>query len=61
MTDENEHQKSGSGEPPKDTFVYGESGIQEKRGGIPLWLILVAVGLIAWGIWYTIANWSPPA
>lgn len=61
MTTENEQRKSDGGESPKDTFAYGETGIQEKRGGIPLWLILVTVSLIAWGIWYTIAFWSPPA
>lgn len=48
--------------PPeqKTTYSYPSSGIREREGRIPLWLILVSVGLMVWGIYYMIAYWSPP-
>ncbi|MEW5942483.1 MAG: hypothetical protein AB1710_01355 [Pseudomonadota bacterium] len=60
MTPEDERQESEAGEPQKDTYVYGETGIEERRGAIPSWLIAVAVGLIAWAIYYAVTYWSPP-
>lgn len=53
-----------SAEPPKETgeepktYVYEPSGIREHTGHIPTWLKLVAVGLMAWGIYYAIRYWS---
>jgi hypothetical protein len=56
-----EGRKNKAGEPQqKDTYVYGETGIREKHGAIPLWLIAVAAGLIAWAIYYAVTYWSPP-
>lgn len=60
MTPEDERQESEVGEPQKDTYVYGETGIEERHGAIPSWLIAVAVGLIAWAIYYAVTYWSPP-
>ena len=45
-----------AGEP--DIYVHEPAGIRERSGFIPVWLKLVALGLIAWGIYYTIRYWS---
>ncbi len=41
-------------------FLYKDSGILEKHGHIPPWLLAVVVALIVWGIYYLVAFWSPP-
>jgi len=41
-------------------FIYKDAGIRERHGYVPAWLWLVVVVLVAWGIYYTVANWSPP-
>lgn len=43
-----------------DTYLYPTSGIEERHGAIPLWLKLVAIGLIVWSMWYTIRYWNAP-
>jgi hypothetical protein len=45
---------------PPDVYVYAVSGIAERKGRIPVWLWLVALGLTVWGIYYLIAYWNPP-
>jgi hypothetical protein len=42
----------------KSVYYYETAGIREHRGSIPTWLVLVAIGLIVWGIYYTIRFWS---
>lgn len=44
------------GEP--DTYIHEPAGIRERSGSIPVWLKLVTVGLLLWGIYYTIRYWS---
>ncbi len=53
--------------PPEDAarahgsvFLYKDSGIREKHGHIPSWLLVVVVALIVWGVYYLVAFWSPP-
>ncbi len=41
-----------------DIYLYESAGIRERSGHIPAWLKLVAMGLILWGIYYTIRYWS---
>jgi N-terminal domain of cytochrome oxidase-cbb3, FixP len=41
-----------------DIYRYKDSGIEERHGKIPLWLVFVAVGLIVWGIYYTVRYWN---
>lgn len=43
----------------ESTYVYRYAGIQERDGRIPLWLLMVCIGLIVWSIYYTIRYWSP--
>jgi hypothetical protein len=40
-------------------YLYRHAGIEERSGGIPLWLMLVVVGLLLWGVYYTIQFWNP--
>ncbi|WP_342349352.1 hypothetical protein [uncultured Nitrospira sp.] len=42
----------------ENTYVYRHAGIKERAGRIPFWLLLVAVGLIVWSVYYTIKYWS---
>ena len=41
-----------------EEYAYQASGIREREGSIPLWLILVTIVLICWGVFYTIENWN---
>lgn len=41
-------------------FLYKDSGIRERHGTIPLWLLGVVAALIVWGVYYLVAYWSPP-
>jgi hypothetical protein len=41
-----------------ESYLYQQAGIREYHGRIPIWLMLVALGLMAWGIYYTIRYWS---
>lgn len=50
-----------AGEHQSSVFYYKDSGIRERHGRIPPWLVAVAVALIIWGIYYVIAFWTPPA
>lgn len=43
----------------KEIFVYKDSGIQERHGYIPFWLILVVVIMTVWGIYYLMKYWTP--
>ena len=53
-------QEAASAQPQDSVYLYKDSGIQEKHGSIPPWLMAVAVALIVWGVYYLIAFWSPP-
>jgi hypothetical protein len=50
--------------PPTETgdepgiYVHEPAGIRERSGSVPTWLKLVALGLILWGVYYTIRFWS---
>lgn len=41
-----------------DTYLHESAGIRERSGYIPTWIILVALGLLVWGIYYMIRFWS---
>jgi hypothetical protein len=45
-----------AGEPA--IYRYEPSGIMERSGHIPLWLKLVALGLILWGMYYAMQYWN---
>ena len=48
---------SKTGDEP-GTYVYEPAGIRERSGYVPAWLQLIALGLILWGVYYTIRYWS---
>jgi hypothetical protein len=54
---------AGSERAPGDAddapYCYQDSGIRERHGRVPLWLWAVVAGLTIWGVYYTIAYWSP--
>lgn len=49
------------GETGDESYAYRHSGIQERHGTIPIWLALIAVLLVCWGVFYTIQHWNPPS
>lgn len=63
-----QHQKltdpppSGSEENDRrtDLFVFKDAGLVERHGYVPLWLKLVSLGLLIWGVYYLWAYWYPP-
>ena len=44
---------------PTDKESY-EPGIESYEGAIPLWLILLAFCLAAWGVFYLTTYWNGP-
>ena len=50
--------------PQPDTeaieYHYRSAGIRERSGGVPLWLVMVAVALLIWGLYYGVTYWSAP-
>jgi hypothetical protein len=40
---------------------YETSGIEERHGSVPLWLIGVIVVLVIWMVYYLIRYWTAPA
>ena len=51
---------SGDRKTEEEEYTYQTSGIRERKGFIPLWLLLLATTLICWGVVYLAQNWSPP-
>jgi hypothetical protein len=47
-------------EKDHDIHTYEYSGIQERSGKVPMWLIVVYVALSAWAIYYLCAYWTHP-
>jgi hypothetical protein len=45
-------------EPDRDLETFEHSGIQERRGKVNAWLIVVYIALSAWAIWYLVAFWN---
>ncbi len=45
-------------EGSEKAYLYRHAGIREREGGIPLWLMLVCIGLIVWSVYYMIRYWS---
>ncbi|MCF8721807.1 hypothetical protein [Nitrospina gracilis] len=45
---------------PDEEYTYQTAGIRERDGYVPLWLILVGVGLLIWSGYYLWAYWLPP-
>lgn len=47
--------------PPGDVvYVYDAAGISEREGRVPLWLWLVVLVLLIWGVYYLVAYWNAP-
>lgn len=61
MNSERDQESRSSSGHQGDVFYYKDSGIRERHGRIPPWLVLVAVALIIWSIYYVVAFWKPPA
>lgn len=54
-----ENKNSDSENPEEEEYVYQSAGIRERTGAVPLWLILVMVGLFVWGGYYLYRYWTP--
>lgn len=39
-------------------YRYEPSGIRERCGHIPIWLKLVSLGLMLWGLYYASRYWN---
>ncbi len=46
--------------PGHSVYAYESAGITEREGHVPLWLWLVVVSLLIWGIYYLAAYWNAP-
>jgi len=54
--------KRGSPAPEghEDIHTYEYSGIEERHGRVPAWLLVVIVSLLIWMVYYLVRYWSPP-
>lgn len=60
MSAELEHKHNSTPEAEdQEVYHYAYSGIREQHGFVPLWLKLVTLGLIIWGVYYLIRYWEP--
>ncbi len=60
MTSERDPNSGSAGEHQNPVVYSKDSGIRERHGRIPPWLLAVAVILLVWGIYYLVTFWSPP-
>ena len=64
MTDtRNDNQQrgaQGAGTAEHSVYVYESAGIAERDGHVPLWLWLVVVSLLVWGLYYLVTYWNAP-
>jgi len=38
----------------EEEYLYKQSGIRERHGAVPMWLKLVALGLVIWSVYYLV-------
>ncbi len=41
-------------------YIYHSAGIAEREGEVPLWLWVVVVSLLVWGLYYLVTYWNAP-
>jgi hypothetical protein len=41
-------------------YNYESAGIAEREGNVPLWLWIVFVTLLIWGVYYLVTYWNAP-
>ncbi len=41
--------------------TYESAGITEREGNVPIWLWIVVVSLLLWGLYYLVTYWNGPA
>lgn len=46
--------------PEHSVYTYESAGIAERKGSVPIWLWIVAVSLLIWGIYYLVTYWNSP-
>lgn len=44
----------------EQTYIYQDAGLLERHGFVPRWLLVVAVLLVCWGIYYLLTYWQSP-
>lgn len=45
-------------EPEHSLYLYQSAGITERQGKVPVWLWIVVVSLVIWGIYYLVTYWN---
>lgn len=51
---------AGRREKAKETYAYRWSGIFERHGYVPRWLIIAWLLVVVWSLFYLWSYWSPP-
>ncbi len=52
--------QTSSGNVVGHVYVYESAGIAERDGHVPIWLWIVVVTLLVWGIYYLVTYWNAP-
>lgn len=46
--------------PGHSVYAYESAGIAEREGNVPIWLWIVVISLLIWGIYYLVTYWNAP-
>ncbi len=58
--EEEKAKKENTGEISRNSeYWYQTAGVRERSGYIPLWLKMVAIGLLVWAVYYLQKFWTP--
>ncbi len=60
MTDTQTGKQAKGMKVAQTVHVYESAGIAEREGQVPLWLWLVVVSLMIWGLYYLFTYWNAP-
>lgn len=51
----------GGGTGSHEVYEYQDSKLREQHGIVPLWLWVVVLSLLVWGLYYLAAYWISPS
>jgi hypothetical protein len=60
VTTQADHTQTPSGNVSEHVYVYASAGIAERDGHVPVWLWVVVVSLLIWGVYYLVTYWNAP-
>ncbi len=47
-------------ESENTVYTYTSAGVAERQGNVPIWLWVVMISLVIWGLYYLVVYWNAP-